>query len=386
MEPCLNRSIAFVFILVFTTAPCVIIIQPVKALEDSWTTKEPMPTPRTSLGVAVVNDKIYAIGGYPDLNVTEQYDPKTDTWTTKTAMPTPRFNFAVAVCQNKIYCIGGLIRGNNSVGASLTGAIEVYDPETDTWETKKPMNTPRAQLEANVVDDKIFLMGGRTGGQGSTVTLNEAYYPISESWSEKAPMPFPVILYASVVVGSKIYVMGGQDEFNYPLTMDKNQIYDAVTDSWSFGAALPNGVSDSSACSIVTDNPRIYLIGGHPITGNASTDIVQIFNPNSNSWGTGTSMPSTRFGLCTATIEGTIFAIGGTKDYSLPNEMGSAKNEMYTPASQTASNPDPSPSVPELPLSFMLIVLVTTSFLLVFITARRRILRRSSFTTYSWNN
>ena len=41
------------------------VIQPAQASEDFWTTKAPMPTARTLLGVAVVNDKIYAIGGLP---------------------------------------------------------------------------------------------------------------------------------------------------------------------------------------------------------------------------------------------------------------------------------------------------------------------------------
>ena len=35
----------------------------VNAAEDSWATLEPMPTARGSVGVAVVDDKIYAIGG-----------------------------------------------------------------------------------------------------------------------------------------------------------------------------------------------------------------------------------------------------------------------------------------------------------------------------------
>jgi hypothetical protein len=35
----------------------------VHATEDSWTTLEPMPTARCGFGVAVVDGKLYAIGG-----------------------------------------------------------------------------------------------------------------------------------------------------------------------------------------------------------------------------------------------------------------------------------------------------------------------------------
>lgn len=46
--------------------------------QSSWTTLTPMPTARGGLGVAVVNGKIYVIGGLngnEPVNNNEQYDP-----------------------------------------------------------------------------------------------------------------------------------------------------------------------------------------------------------------------------------------------------------------------------------------------------------------------
>ena len=59
-------------------------------------------------------------------------------------MPTPRSGFAIAVYQNKIYVIGG------TVGNGYVGNNEVYDPVSNTWETKTSMPTPRADLCANI--------------------------------------------------------------------------------------------------------------------------------------------------------------------------------------------------------------------------------------------
>ncbi|MGB9853462.1 MAG: kelch repeat-containing protein [Candidatus Bathyarchaeales archaeon] len=43
-----------------------------------------MPTPRSWVGVAIVNGKIYAIGGsYDSHGEVEEYDPATNTWTKK---------------------------------------------------------------------------------------------------------------------------------------------------------------------------------------------------------------------------------------------------------------------------------------------------------------
>ena len=83
-------------------------------------------------GVAVVNGKIYAIGGLllkyrdkttiqsVDVATNEEYDPATNTWSYKALMPTQRDSFAIAVYQNKIYCIGGSTGFSREHGQTLT--------------------------------------------------------------------------------------------------------------------------------------------------------------------------------------------------------------------------------------------------------------------------
>ena len=81
-------------------------LKPVGATGDSWLTKAPMPVARRDLGVAAVDNKIYAIGGLPFSNITEQYDPVTDKWTTKSPMPIVRSSFSVAVPKQNL-CLRG---------------------------------------------------------------------------------------------------------------------------------------------------------------------------------------------------------------------------------------------------------------------------------------
>ena len=145
----------------------------VRAAEGSWASKAPMQVARSGLGVAVVNGKIYAIGGTSGngfLATNEVYDPATNTWSSKKPMPTPRSVFGIAVYQNTIYCIGGYIKGG------ATGVNEVYDPATDTWKTKAPMPTPSLNLQANAVNGEIYLIGGSPNG-----TLNQVYDPASNT-------------------------------------------------------------------------------------------------------------------------------------------------------------------------------------------------------------
>lgn len=81
------------------------------AQEGTWARKADMKIPRGGLSTAVVDGKIYAIGGaggWGDvLSTVEVYDPKRNTWTRhhKAAMPNARWGLATAVVNGKIYHI-----------------------------------------------------------------------------------------------------------------------------------------------------------------------------------------------------------------------------------------------------------------------------------------
>jgi N-acetylneuraminic acid mutarotase len=112
-------------------------------MTDTWTTKADMPTARGALGTGILDEKIYAIGGANSsnwLSTNEAYDPQADTvggtpWTIKTPMPTPRSWLTIAVVNNKIYAIGGT-NGSNTVLA----ANEEYTPDVGIAE-HKPSST-----------------------------------------------------------------------------------------------------------------------------------------------------------------------------------------------------------------------------------------------------
>jgi len=292
-------------------------IENVNAQEgDSWTTLEPMPI--SASGVAVINDKIYTIGN----SGIAEYDTTSDSWTLKNPMPANRSGFAVAVYENKIYIIGG-----------SNGLNQIYDPATETWENRTTMLTPRIQLEANVVNSKIYLIGGKTGGQYSTVALNEVYDPATDTWTAKEPMPFPVAQYASAVVGDKIYVFGGQDEYELPNpNLNVTQIYDTITDAWTFGAPLPYVVWQAAAGATTGQMApqRIYIMGGLPEGSLYGTDLNQIYDPETNAWSLGSTMPIARAGLHVAVVNDAIYSMGGVP-YINVQATWIPENYRYTP-------------------------------------------------------
>jgi len=315
--------------------------------ENSWVSKAPMQQARGGLGVAVLNGKIYTIGGSsasgsysPDISgefvdTNEEYDPATGTWAFKASMPTPRAHFAIAVYQNKVYCVGGTVDiGKDPMYGVLvptyinSGVNEVYDPTTDTWETKTPMPIVQRGLQANVVGDKIYLTGA-----GSWEVYNLVYNPAKDTWVTIAnyttPMPSGVTHYASAVFEDKIYVVA-VDLYSIQ-TMGQLLIYDVANDSWSQGTRAPflfHGGAAVTTTGLMAPK-RIYVFG---ISVNSSYN-TQVYDPITDSWKVGADTPTLRADSGIAVINDTFYVIGGYAASIFPQGYYTASkvNEQYIP-------------------------------------------------------
>jgi len=196
---------------------------------DTWKALAPMPSKRGSALAAVVNDKIYVIGGattipgsketaifptHPHMSVgtVEEFDPAANTWRQRSAMPTPRNHASIGVVNGKIYVIGGRV-GAAFIGlASDVSVVEEYDPATDQWSGPRArMPTARSALGAGVYDGRIYVAGGEYQDPHMMATFRavEAYDPASNTWTELPPMPVSRHGLAVGVIGNRLHVVGG---------------------------------------------------------------------------------------------------------------------------------------------------------------------------------
>jgi N-acetylneuraminic acid mutarotase len=359
---------------------------PVNASDDFWVKRAPMPVASAYVGAVAVNGEIHVITP----NSTYMYDPTIDTWTHETPPPTVRIGFAVATYQNIIYVFGGCSDFDQISGYPIncTGANQVYNPATGGWETRAPMPTARAELQANVVNGRIYLIGG-TVPSGNVSNATEVYDPSSDSWSEAAPIPTAVGLYASAVVDNKIYVEGGGQ--SGPSIGDLNQIFNPETNIWTIGEPLPAPLAvwaAAGATSGVFAPSKLYVIGG-TADGINGTQTNQIYDPQTNSWTTGASMLTARGALSVTVVNDTLYAIGGTDNFLNPQAGTSAENEQYFPLSYAGPNSSPSLSpsqsaspattfpaeyITTIALAAIVIIVVAAAFI---IRKRRSIFRNS---------
>jgi N-acetylneuraminic acid mutarotase len=99
------------------------------------------------------------------------YDPVTNQWRQVADLPTARSGITAAIVEGKIYVMGG-------EGATGTfNQNEAFDPVRDTWQAMTPMPTARHGLGSAVVQRRIYIISGGPTPGGSFSDLNEVFTP-----------------------------------------------------------------------------------------------------------------------------------------------------------------------------------------------------------------
>ena len=256
-------------------------------------------------------------------------------WERITQLPTERESFATAVVDNKIYLIGGTLSENRKKrprGPLGLSTVEVYDTQTNTWQRGVNMPTLRHGAKAAVVNGIIYVFGGYSAKDKKIVnmkfpTVVEAYDPQTDTWSRKQDMPVPRIHFGLGVVAGKVYIIGGRTGVREPIT--RVDIYDPATDTWTTAPQMPVQ-RDLDFDSVAVANNRIYVIGGIP-------RIIEEYNPISRQWQKMNDMLDPRRGFSQVVMKDDIYLIGGfTPTNRHPKYLATV--DVYNPQTQAWSN------------------------------------------------
>ena len=251
--------------------------------KDAWTQKKPMPHPVHHAAVTAMNGKMYLFGGFDlppsgppgwnPVNDAWEYDPAADSWRALPPMPTARGGGVAGVVGGKLYVIGGAAA---MPGASTPvirprqpqrslGTVEEFDPGTSQWRARSPMPTPCNHMGGEVVDGKIYLIGGRLSGAfiigfPGNINLVQAYDPAADSWVTKSPMPTARSGLNTATLNGIIYAAGGEvQDGNYLAAFRAFEAYDPASDTWW---PLPSMLLPRHECIMAALGNRIHVAGG----------------------------------------------------------------------------------------------------------------------------
>jgi len=221
-----------------------------------------------------------------------------NSWTTGTPMPTPREDVFAGAIGQKIYVTGG---ANNF---TVLGVNEVYDTTTGTWTSAAPMPTARALGGSAVVNNILYTIGGGTiNGPVNTV---EAYDPASNTWSTKAPMPIANGSMYATVANNIIYVIGGCCQAG-GVRLANVFSYNPASNIWS---VLPPLKTPKSQSALGFLNGVVVAAGGLLTSFSATTEN-EGYNIANNTWTLLPPLPSPRHAGCFETAGNTLYFAGG---------------------------------------------------------------------------
>ncbi len=233
------------------------------ATADKWLMAPDLPRGANHVGVAVMDGKLYAIGGHteqnrkPD-NLCFVFDGKE--WSKIAPLPRAFAAIGCAVLGGHLHAIGGAI-GDTFADKKSVDWHYAYDPKADAWSTRQPMPTARDHTGTLVADGRIHVVGGRVDSFHTNSNLHHAYDVKEDKWYARAPIPTARSGHGAVLYRDKIFVMGGEGTNR---VFGQNEAYDLKADSWMSYAPMTTPRHGLGAVAI---GDYIYVAGGGAIVG-----------------------------------------------------------------------------------------------------------------------
>ena len=188
--------------------------------------------------------------------------------------PGARCYNGLAALDEELWLVGGCCGTNGTPNnrVPLKSAI-VYNPSTGQWREAPSLCWPRAACVASSVHGRIYAFGSQEDGLVESIAAGETAWRI-----EPAPLPAGVTADAGCVLNGKIYLAGAHGL----------AAFDPTSQQWGAPTRppLPAVAAGFSSPAIAAHGGAIWIIGG-----SGSTEVWS-FNPDSDEWAAGPSLPT----------------------------------------------------------------------------------------------
>jgi non-specific serine/threonine protein kinase len=216
-----------------------------------------------------------------------------------------------AVLDNRIWLAGGLLGPDQA-----TNKTEYYDPTLRTWGSGP--NLPFLVHHAMLVNyhGQLWLIGGflPVGHNLEAAASDQVLIldPAQNRWVEGPPLHHARAAAAAVVVGDQIVVVGGRTGGKTETEVKPTEIYNGK--SWHDAPDIP---VPGDHLAGVTDGTYLYAIGGRALSVSDNHNALQRFDPATGQWTQLTPLPVADSDLGAAYIGGQLITFGGENLFSV---------------------------------------------------------------------
>lgn len=271
--------------------------------------------------------KLYIFGG-SKLNSAEVYNPSTNLWTLLPSMKKARVGCGCAVIDGKIYVVGGLDEHDKSLNC-----VEVFDVKTSKWKVLgKRMKGGRSGCAALAVGKELFVFGG--SGKG----IAEVYHTDHMCWTSFPDNATNIFSTSTPDLSSSfyslpyvhfdntlIYVIGGYHA-NSDSVLSSMRVYDTLTGFWVANVSLD---LNRWGCGTFSYKNSIIHVGGVTLGPNQTSKSLRrpsdsaltiYFGPRSEKDNISFSIPplnEKRVGCGAMVIDEKLYVLGGHDGYNI---------------------------------------------------------------------
>jgi N-acetylneuraminic acid mutarotase len=227
---------------------------------NKWRRVPDLPLPVDHAMAAGYRGKLYVVGGYGPgrSRLTTLFVFSGGSWTRLAPMLEQRAAGGAAVVNGKLYVVGG-VASSTIARSSPTGRLArstlVYDIARNRW-SMRAGTTPREHLGVTALGGRIYALGGRTAGFDTNLSLAEVFTPQTGKWRRLPRLPGKRGGTGAAGVGRWIVSVGGESP---PGTIRTVFAFDVEGRRWR---KLPNLPTPRHGLGVAAVGRRVYVIGG----------------------------------------------------------------------------------------------------------------------------
>jgi hypothetical protein len=206
---------------------------------NRWVAKMPMLFPKSNFSLVHIDGMIYSFGGLAmnqhPTEICESYDIEKNQWSYVGMMPMNVVDLASVAFGGCAYLLGG------RSGVTPHNTVMRYDPRTLQWVTLAPLQTPRFNFGACVVDDEIWVAGGQKYTHSSRTIQRESlrsvevYNIAMNTWRHGPPLPSCMFNVGLMLISGALYACGIVEHQRTPFKINRQNIVcrlDFVLHEW----------------------------------------------------------------------------------------------------------------------------------------------------------
>ncbi|MCG8466499.1 MAG: hypothetical protein MI750_16855 [Xanthomonadales bacterium] len=269
----------------------------------------------SELPATVLNDDIYIgggfRGGFQSRREFWRYTPATSAWQQLADLPQQRDHGMMTTFNGEVYFLGG------SLDQSQLGSTWRYIAEEDRWEFRRAMPHPRFAGGAVVHENYIYVLGGMQ-------QFIDRYDPENNEWvSFELPETAGRDHSAAVIYRDEIWLLGGRRAGRAHGVV---AVFNPLT---GVARSAPRIQHPRSGFAAAVMNDQIVVAGGENFMPLETTNTVEYYSPETDSWQFAPSLPSAVHGVSGVSFDGRFFVMPGSISPGGINNLGQI--QIYTP-------------------------------------------------------